>query len=165
MSVGEDYNQLFLTLVDFKHTDSCQRNPCTGTEDGSHAGLIKEVVILSGDDTACYNNDILAAELLQFLDHLRHKGLVTGCQRRHAKEMHVVLNGLTGGLGRGLEQRAHVDVETAVGITCGHNLCTTVVTVLAHFSYHYTRLTAFSFCEFLCQLLSLEEIGIILCFC
>ena len=52
----------------------------TGTEDGGNASLVEEVVVLGGDDTTGNDHDVLATELLQFLDELRDEGLVTGSQ-------------------------------------------------------------------------------------
>ena len=49
-------------------------------EDGSHTGLIEEVIVLGGDDTTGDNHDIFTAEFLEFFDNLRNKGLVTGCK-------------------------------------------------------------------------------------
>ena len=86
---------------------------------------------------------------------------MTGSQRGYTEDMHVVLHSLAGSLGRGLEQRAHVHVETAVGIACSYNLGTTVVTVLTHFCNHDTGLTTLAFREFLSHFLSFEEVGII----
>ena len=52
----------------------------TGTEDGSDASLVEEVVVLGGDDTTGDDHDVLATEFLQFFDELRDEGLVTGSQ-------------------------------------------------------------------------------------
>ena len=49
-----------------------------GAEDGGGACLVEEVVVLGGDYAAYYYHDILTAKLLEFLDYLRYKGLVTG---------------------------------------------------------------------------------------
>ena len=77
--------------------------------------------------------------------------------------MDVVLNCLTGGFSRSLEQRAHIYVESAVGIACSYNFCAAVMSVLTHFCDHYTWLTAFAFCEFLAHLLRFCEVRILFC--
>ncbi len=64
-------------------------------------------------------------------------------QRRAADGVHVVLDGLAGGFFRGLEQRAHVDVEAEVGVGGGHHLGTPVMAVLAELGDHDARATAF----------------------
>ena len=109
------------------------------------------------DHTAHDDDDVLTAELLQLGDDLRHERQVTGGQRRDAHHMHVVLDGLLGGLLRGLEQRTHVDVEADVGITRCHDLGTAVVSVLTEFCDHDTRLTALFLGEFGAQLLGVLE--------
>ena len=78
--------------------------------------------------------------------------------------MDVVLNRLAGCFGGSLEQRAHVNVKTAVGIAGGYHLGTAVVTVLAHLGDHDTGLTSFALGEFFAHLLSLHEVRISLGF-
>ena len=78
--------------------------------------------------------------------------------------MDIVLDGLTGGLGRCLEQRSHIDVEAAVGIAGGYNLGTTVVTVLTHLSYKDTWTATLTFCKFLGQLAGFLKVGVVLTF-
>ena len=79
---------------------------------------------------------------LQFADDLRHECLVTRSQRRYADDVHVVLDGLLGRLGRGLEQRSHIDVEADVGIAGGDYLGPPVVAVLTQLGHHDARLAA-----------------------
>ena len=75
-------------------------------------------------------------------DDLRHERQVTRRERRNAHHVHVVLDGLLRGLGRRLEQRAHVDVEADVGVSRRHDLRAAVVTVLTQLRDHDARLTA-----------------------
>ena len=56
---------------------------------------------------------------------------------RHADHVHVVLDGVAGGLGRRLEQRADVDVEAEVGEGGGDHLGAAVVAVLAHLHHEH----------------------------
>ena len=114
-----------------------------------------------GDYAANDHDDVLAAELLELCDDLRHKGQVACGERRNAYYMHVVLDSLFSGLLRGLEQRPHVDVETDVGITRGYYLGTAVVAVLAEFRDHDTRLAAFLLGEFGAQLLGTLELFVV----
>ena len=85
---------------------------------------------------------------------------MTGGKRRYAKDVNVVFNSLAGCLGRGLEERAHIYVEAAVGITGCYYFSTTVVTVLTHLGNHDTGLAAFAFCEVLTHLLSFDEVRV-----
>ena len=78
--------------------------------------------------------------------------------------MNVVLHSHTGSFSRGLEKRAHVDVETAVGITGGYDLGAAVVTVLTHLCNHDTGLTALSFGEGFAHLLCFDEVGVLMSF-
>ena len=78
--------------------------------------------------------------------------------------MHVVLHSFAGCFGRRLEQRPHVHVETTVGIARSHDLCTTVVPVLAHLGYHDTRLATFLLGKLLAQFTSLGEVCIVFAF-
>ena len=48
--------------------------------------------------------------------------------------MHIVLNSLASSLGRCLEQRSHIHVETTVSIASSYHFSTTVVTILSHLS-------------------------------
>ena len=61
------------------------------TEDSGYACLIEEVVVLRGDDATGNHHDVLATEFLQFLNHLRHEGLVPSCERGDIQYMHIVL--------------------------------------------------------------------------
>ena len=61
-----------------------------------------------------------------------HQRQVTGGQRRHPDDVHVVVGGLPGDLVRRGEQRADVDVEADVGERRGDHLLTAVVPVLTH---------------------------------
>ena len=136
----------------------------TGTEDGSDTSLVEEVVVLGGDDTTGNDHDVLTTKFLQLLDELRNEGLVTGSQRAGTNHIHVVLDSLASSLSRCLEQRAHIDVETAVGIAGSYYLGTTVVTVLTHLGYHDTRATALLLCKLFGQLTSLLEVLVVLGF-
>ena len=75
------------------------------TKDGGYACLVEEVVVLCGDDTTGNHHDVLATEFLQFINHLRHEGLVSCCERGDTLHMHIVLYSLLSRLGRSLEQR------------------------------------------------------------
>ena len=76
--------------------------------------------------------------------------------------MNIVLDSFTGSLLRSLEQRTHVDVEAAVGITCSHHFGTTVVTVLTHLGNEDTRTATFLLSEFIGQLASQLEVAVVL---
>ena len=117
-------------------------NAGAGAEYGCCTGLVQEVIVLGGDDTAGDDHDVLASELLELCDDLRHERLVTGSQRADAEHVDVVLHSLTGALGGRLEEGTHVDVETAVGIAGGDDLGATVMAVLTHLGNHDTRTTA-----------------------
>ena len=66
-------------------------------------------------------------------------------QSGHADSVHVVFDRLAGAFLGGLEQRAHVDVETEVGEGRGHHLGAAVVTVLAQLADHHARAAALCF--------------------
>ena len=61
------------------------------TEDSCYACLIEEVVVLRRDNTTGNHHDILATEFLQFLNHLRHEGLVSCSERGDTQYMDIVL--------------------------------------------------------------------------
>ena len=158
------YSLLFFTVEYLDHLDGGYGDACSGAEDSSYTCLIQEVVVLGRDYTSGGYDDVLAAELLELFDYLRNQSLVAGCQRRNSEDVNVVFHSLTGGFCRSLEQRSHIDVESAVGITGSYNFGTAVVAVLAHFGNHDTGLTTFALGEFLDHLAGLEEVGIVLCF-
>ena len=88
---------------------------------------------------------------------------MTCSQRRYAEHMHVVFDRLTRSLGRRLEERTHVHVETAVGVTRSYHLGAAVVSVLAHLGDHDTRLTALLLGELLGQFAGTLEVAVVLC--
>ena len=99
---------LFLSTGLFSHQefhDGASRfgNRRTGAEDGCNTCLVEEIVVLSRDNTTGDNHNVGTTEFLQFLNHLRHKGLVSCSQRGNTQYMHVVFNGLLGCLCRSLE--------------------------------------------------------------
>ncbi len=71
---------LFFSFKKLKHLDCRNRNAGTGAEDCGDTCLVKEIIVLSGNNTAGSHHDVLAAEFLEFLDHLRNQGLVTCCK-------------------------------------------------------------------------------------
>ena len=81
----------------------------------------------SGDYSAHDDHDVGPAESGQFGDQLRHVGEVTGGQRGHPHDVHVVLHGLAGHLGGRLEQGPDVHVEAQVGVAAGHDLLAPIV--------------------------------------
>ncbi len=56
---------LFLTQEDVHDFAGSLGYGSTGAEDGGDASLVEEVVVLSGDDTAGDDHDILATQLLE----------------------------------------------------------------------------------------------------
>ena len=84
---------------------------------------------------------------------------VSGRQRRHADDVHVGLDRLAGDFGRGLEQRADVDVETEVGERRGDDLLAAVVAVLADLGDEDPRLTPMIEGELLDERPHLGDIG------
>ena len=79
------------------HYDFCGVSDwCARTKDRCYSSFVQEVIILCGDDTTGGDHDVGSAEFLEFLDDLRDKGLVTGCQRGDTQHMDVVLDGLFG---------------------------------------------------------------------
>ena len=48
-----------------------------GAEDGGCTCLVEEVIVLCGDNAAHDYQDILTAQFLEFLNHLRNQSLVT----------------------------------------------------------------------------------------
>ncbi len=131
----------------FDHLDGRILDSRTRPEDGLGTGVVQIIVILGWNHTTSEDDDVVTALVLQRLDQLRQQGLVTGGQRRHADGMHVVFNGLTGSFFRGLEERAHVDVEAEVGVSGCHHLGATVMAVLAELGDHDAWATAFFFGE------------------
>ena len=75
---------------------------------------------------------------------------MTSSEGRNAEHVHVVLHSLLGSLFGSLEQGSHIDIESAVGITCSNDFGTTVVAVLTHFGNHDTRLPALFLGELRC---------------
>ena len=78
--------------------------------------------------------------------------------------MDIVLDSLAGRLGRSLEERTHIHVKTAVGVTGGYNLGTAVVTVLTHLGNHDTGLTALLLSELCCKLAGSLKVCVFLAF-
>src|SRR5262245_64388205 len=64
-------------------------------------------------------------------------------KRRHAENMDVILDRLTGRLRRGCEQRADIDVKTQVGECRSDDFLAAVVPVLSNLGDEQTRTAAF----------------------
>ena len=118
--------------------------------------------VLRRNNAADYHHDVLASELPELLDDLRNEGLVTRCEGGYADDVHVVLHSLLGCLRRSLEERTHIHIEAAVGITGSHNLGSAVVSVLTQLGDHDTGLTAFLPGELGHHLLGLLELAVAL---
>src|SRR3954447_9111383 len=101
-------------------------------EDGRRTGGVERVVVLGRDDPAHDHQHVVGAGGLQLLDQLRDEREVAGGLAGHADHVHVVLDGVTGRLGRRLEERSDVYVEAEVGERGGDHLRPAIVAVLAH---------------------------------
>ena len=100
-----------------------------------------------------------------FGDRLQNDLRRPGRERRDADDVHVVLDGLLGRLGRGLEQRSHIDVEADVGIAGGDYFGPPVMAVLTQLGDHDARLAAFLLGELLGHSLGLFEVLVVFHFC
>ena len=78
--------------------------------------------------------------------------------------MDIVFNRFASCFGRCLEQRTHVDVETAIGISRSYHFGAAVVSVLPHLRNHDARLTALFLGKLSGQLASPFEVCIFLRF-
>ena len=81
--------------------------------------------------------------------------------RRHADDVHVVLDRRLGHLGGGLEERAEVDVEAEVGERRAHDLGATIVSVLAHLGHEHAGLAALGAGELGDRVTDGDEVGIV----
>ena len=126
----------------------------------SSAQVIK---VLGRDNTADDDHEVLAPERVKLLAQSRHEREVTGGERRDTDHVHVGLDGLTCNLGRRLEQRSHVDVETKVGKRGGDDLLPTVVTVLAHLGHEDARAATLRLFEVVDELLRPAHVGVGAC--
>ena len=109
------------------------------------AGLFQEFgVVVVRDDAADDDQDVAGAFGLQSRRSVAAPG---SCGRRPGVEtpidVHIVLGRLAGGFGRGLEQRADIDVEAEIGESGGDDLGAPVVAVLAHLDDEQPRAAAF----------------------
>src|SRR4029079_4182486 len=87
----------------------------SGPEDRLGAGFVERGIILGRDHASHNDNDVAAALLLERLAQRGYQRQVASRKRRHADDMHVILDGLAGGLFRRLEQRTDIDIEAKVG--------------------------------------------------
>ena len=71
---------LLFTQQQFHNLASCFGHRCARAENGSHASFVEEIIVLRRDDSTCDDDDVFAAQLLQFLNHLRDECLVPGCE-------------------------------------------------------------------------------------
>ncbi len=78
--------------------------------------------------------------------------------------MHIVLDSFPRRLGRCLEERSHVNVETAIGVSRCHDFCSAVVPVLPHFCDKDARTTSFLLCKLFCQLTGFLKVGVVFAF-
>ena len=89
---------------------------------------------------------------------------MSGSQRRNTDYMNIVFNSFTCSFRRCLEQRSHIHVKTAVGITGRYHFGTTVVTVLSHLRNHDTGLTPLFLRKLLSQFTSTLEVAVVFTF-
>ena len=173
LAEGQDVNSYFscyagrnllLTHEQLHHLAGRVGHGCARAEDGGHACLIEEVIVLSRDHTTSNHHDVLTSQFLQFLYQLRNEGLVTCCQRGCANDVDIVLHGLASCFCGSLEQGTHIHVEATIGITGGYYLGTAVVTILTHLGNHDTGTAALLFCILFSQLTSLLKVLVILGF-
>ena len=85
---------------------------------------------------------------------------MAGGERRHADDMHVVLDRLAGGFLRRLEQRADIDVEAEIGEGGCDDLLPAVVAVLAHLGDQDARPAAVLGLETVDQLLDAGQASV-----
>nr|GFC69544.1 methylmalonyl-CoA mutase, mitochondrial [Tanacetum cinerariifolium] len=97
----------------------------------------------------------------QLLDELRQQRVVAGGEAAYAYHVHVVVYGLAGYLGGGLEERREVHVEAHVGEAGGDDFGAAVVAVLAHFGDEHARAAAFAGGKILGGLPGLGKVGVI----
>lgn len=158
------YLGLQVGIKNFEHLDGRGRDSCSGAKDCGYTSFVEEVVVLGGNDTSGCDEDVLAAEFLELGDDLGNQSLMASGERADAKDVDVVFDCLASGFGRGLEQRAHVDVEAAVGVAGGYDFGSAVVTVLTHLGDHNSGLATFLLCESLAHLLGFDEVGVMFSF-
>ena len=68
---------ILFTKENVHHFNSSFSYRCTRSEDGGHASLIEEVVVLGGNHTSGNHHDVFTSQTLQFRDELRDERLVT----------------------------------------------------------------------------------------
>ena len=85
-------------------------------------GPCARLVFLRRHDAADHDHDVGAALAVELGLELRNEREGTGGERRHADNVHVVLDRLARGFGRRRKQRTDVDVETEIGERRGDNL-------------------------------------------
>ena len=71
---------LFFVHQDFQNLTSSFGNRSSGTKDSSYTSFIQEIIVLCRNYTTCNYDDILTAQLLQFVNDLRNQCLVSGSQ-------------------------------------------------------------------------------------
>src|ERR1035441_4029248 len=118
-------------------------NHRAGSVDAGYSGLVKKFVILRGNHAACNYQDVVPIEFAQLVDQLRHQRLVTRSQRRHADDMHIVLDSMPCHLKRSLEQRADIHVEADIRESSCDDFRAAVMAVLPHLGHQYARTPAF----------------------
>src|ERR1700678_3252035 len=101
-------------------------------EDRRGAGRAQLAVVLGRDDPADHDHDVVAPLVGEGGLEVGDEAQMARRERGDPDDVDVGLDGLTGHLGRGLEQRPDVDVEAEVGEGAGDDLLPTVVAVLAH---------------------------------
>ncbi len=114
-----------------------------GAKDTGGTGGIQFIIILTRNNAAADNDDVVGTELFQLSGQLRHQGFMTGGQTGHADNVHVIFHRHFSRFFRGLEQRTDIDVKAGIGIGTGYHFGTAVVTVLTHFGNEDARATSF----------------------
>ena len=138
---------------------SCAASGITvpGPIDAGYAALVQEIVILRRNHAAHDHQDVVAAQLFELFDDLRHQRIVARRQRRNTQHVHVVLDGVARHFARRLKQRADIHVEPQIGERGGDHLGAAVVAVLSHLGHQHARPAALGSGEFIRHVAGLDE--------
>ena len=114
-----------------------------GAEYRLDPGIAQKLVILLRDHAATNHDDIGGIGILQRLHQLRSERLVPSHLTADPDHMHIAGDRIPRRLGRGLKQRAYIDLKADVGKRRSNDLCPPVMPILPHLDHQHVWSAAF----------------------
>ena len=109
------------------------------TKDRFYPAVIKELIVLLRDNAATNHDDIIRTSILERLHQFWRERLMPRRLRADPDHMHIIVDCILCGLGRGLEQWPNVYVKANIRKRCCDHFRTAIMAVLTHLYDQHAR--------------------------